>query len=76
MANEHVVDVLHFEGEVVKAGSLVPHAEERVVVHVVVAGIDPAELADDVVLLAGINVVRVDQPQRLAEPAHRLLVAR
>src|SRR5690349_19448401 len=38
VADEHVVDVLHLEGEVVEARSRIPHAEEGVVVDVVVAG--------------------------------------
>ena len=76
MADEHVVDVLHLEREMIEAGAFVPHAEERVMVDVIVAGVDPAELADDVVLVAGVDVVRADQAERLAEPADGLLVLR
>jgi hypothetical protein len=57
MANEHVIDVLHLKRKVVQAGSLVPHTEEGMVINVIIAGIDPTELTDDVLLLTGINVV-------------------
>jgi hypothetical protein len=56
-ADEHVVDVLHLERKMIEAGALVPHAEEGVVINLIVAGIDPAELANDVLPLPGINVV-------------------
>src|SRR4051794_15688205 len=60
----------------VEAGARIPHAKERVVVDIVVAGVDPAELTDDVVLFAGVHVVRTDQTKSLAEPANGLLVLR
>jgi hypothetical protein len=76
VADEHVVDVLHLERKVVQTGAFIPHAEEGVMVNIIVTGIDPAELTDDVLLIPDINVVRADQTERLAEPAHRLLVLR
>src|SRR4051812_18605985 len=36
VAHEHVVDVLHLEREMVQAGTCVAHAEERVVINVVI----------------------------------------
>src|SRR5690349_12030330 len=46
------------------------------VVYVVIAGVDAAELANDVVLLAGVDVVRTDQSECFAEPPHCFLIAR
>jgi len=56
--NEHVVDVLHLERKVVQAGPVIPHAEEGMVINIIFAGINPAELTYDFILIAGINVVR------------------
>ena len=76
VAHEDVVDVLHLEAEVIQPGAGVVHAEERVVVDVVVAGIDAAELTEDVGLLAAVDVVRPHQPQHVTEPLHGFLVLR
>src|SRR5262245_18062553 len=72
VSGEHVVDVRHLEGQVVQAGSLVTHAEENVMVDVAGAAVEPIERADDVVLAAGVHVVRADEAQGLAEPPRRL----
>src|ERR1700689_3038934 len=71
MANEDVVDILNLKRKMIEASTFISHTEERVVVNIVVAGIDPTELPDDVVFVPGINVVRADQTQCLAEPANR-----
>src|SRR5215469_5910000 len=44
VADEYIVDVLNLEGEMVEAGSLIPHAEECVMIHIIITSIDPAEL--------------------------------
>src|SRR5215813_13716907 len=69
---EHRVHVRHLEGHVVEPGAVVHHAEERVVVDVLVAAVDSVERADDVVLAPRVDVIRADEAQRLAEPGHRL----
>ena len=48
-------------------------AEEDVMIDVGIAAVAAVERADQVVLLAGIDVVRADEAQRLAEPAHGLV---
>ena len=45
-------------------------------VDIIVAGVDPTELTDDVALFAGVYVVRTEQTQSIAEPADGLLVLR
>src|SRR5262245_17163916 len=70
MSHEHVVEVLHLEGEVIQARALVPDAEEHVMIDVVLAPIAPVERPDDVVLRAHVDVVRADEAERVAEPAH------
>jgi hypothetical protein len=50
MANEHMVNVLDLKGEAVEAGSLVIHAEKGVMIDIIITGIDPTELADDILL--------------------------
>src|SRR5215213_4824706 len=70
---EDGVDVLRLVGNVVQPRLLVVHAEQHVVVDIFVAAVEAAEGADDVVLVAGIDVVRADHAQRLAEPGDGLL---
>jgi hypothetical protein len=60
----------------IEAGAFVPHAEEGMVINIIIAGIDPTELTNDVVLVPGINVVRVNQTKCFAEPADSLPVLR
>ena len=72
MVLEHRVDVRHLEGDVIEARPLVHHAEERVVVDVLVAAVAPVERADDVVLVARVHVVRAEEAERLPEPLDRL----
>src|SRR6266508_1288267 len=73
VAHEHVVDVLHLERQVVQPRAIVPDAEERVVIDVGRAPVEPVEGPDEIVLAALVDVVRADEPERLAEPPHRLL---
>src|SRR5262245_37090327 len=72
VSGEHVVDVRHLERQVVQAGALVPDAEEDVMVDEGGAAVEPVERADDVVLAAGVHVVRANEAERLAEPPRRL----
>src|ERR1700733_5163675 len=76
MADEDVVDILNLKRKMIEASTFISHTEESVVVNIIVAGIDPTELPDDVVLFPGIHIVRADETQCLAEPANRLLVLR
>src|SRR5262245_14808424 len=61
VAGEDVIDVGHLEREVVQAGALVPDAEEHVVIDIGGSPVEPVERADDVVLAAGVDVVRADE---------------
>ena len=54
---EDAVDVLDLVGDVVQPGLLVVHAEQDVMVDIVLAAVEPAEGADDVLLVAGVDVV-------------------
>src|SRR5580700_6271391 len=72
MAHADVVDVRHLEGEVIQAGLLGIETEEDVMIDVSVAAVAAVERADQIVLVLGVDVVRADQAQRLAEPAHGL----
>jgi hypothetical protein len=69
---EHRVHVRHLERHVVEPGALVEHAEQRVMVDVLVAAIAPVEGADQMVLGAGVHVVRAEEAERLAKPRRRL----
>src|SRR5262249_50829683 len=76
VADEYIVDVLHLEGEMVEAGSLILHAEERMMIHIIITSIDSAELTNDVLFLPSVDIVRADQTECLTEPANGLLVPR
>src|SRR5580704_9815859 len=69
VAHAHVVDVRHLEGEVIQAGLVGIETEEDVMIDVSVAAVAAVERADQIILVLGIDVVRADQAQRLAEPA-------
>jgi len=66
VAHGDVVDVLDLEREMVEAGLLVPQAEEDVVIDVGVAAVAAVERADQVALLAGVDVVGTDEAERVA----------
>ena len=76
VTHEDVVDVLNLERKMVEAGPFVLHAEECVMVDVFGAGVDAAELADDVVRVAGVDIVRAHQAQHVAEPLYGFAVLR
>jgi hypothetical protein len=69
VAHGDVVDVGHLERHVVEPGLLMAQAEEHVVVDVGVAAVAAIERADQVRLLARIDIVRADEAERLAEPS-------
>ena len=73
VAGHHVVDVGRLVGEMVEPALVAANAEERVMVDVVVAAVEPVERADHVVRVAGIEFVRAAEAQHLAIPAERLL---
>src|SRR5262245_56528775 len=66
VAHGDVVDVLDLEGQMVEAGLLVPQAEEDVVIDEDVAAVAAIERADQVVLVARVDVVRADEAKRVA----------
>src|SRR5947207_1261138 len=70
---EHRVHVGPLERHVIEPGALVTYAEQRVVIDVLVAAITAVERADDVVLVARVDVVGADEAERLAKPLHGLL---
>src|SRR5215216_4248212 len=72
VAHADIVDVLHLEREVVQPGFLMREAEEDVMVDVVVAAVAAVERADQVVRIAGIDVVGADESQHLAIPGDGL----
>ena len=72
VAEEDVVDIKHFEGEMVEAGLLVLQAEEGMVVDILVAAVEPVERTDDVVLAPGIDVVGTDEAEGVAELTYRI----
>src|SRR5713226_3506804 len=72
VTHEDVVDIDDFEGQVVEPDPLVGDAEKHMVVDVLVAAVEAIEGADEVVLAAGIDIVRRDEAERLTEPLHRL----
>ena len=73
VAHGDVVDVGHLERQMVEPGLLVAQAEEDVVVDEIVAAVEPVERADQVRLVAGIDVVGADEAERLAVPGDGLL---
>src|SRR5690349_16659983 len=70
---EDGVDVGDLERHVIQSRAVVVHAEQRVVVDVLVAAVTTVERADDVLLVADIDVIRADEAERVAEPLHGLL---
>src|SRR5690606_20461350 len=68
VAEHDVVDALYLEREVIEAGFRSFEAEERVMVYIGRAAVAPVERRDDVALVANIDVVRADEPERLAVP--------
>src|SRR5690242_4159532 len=70
---EHAVDVLDLVGDVVQPDLRVVDAEQHMMVDILLAAIEPAEGADDVLLVAGIDVIGAQHAQRVAEPRHGLL---
>src|SRR5580700_6114909 len=73
VAHADVVDVRHLEGEVIQTGLLRIETEEDVMIDVSVAAIAAVERSDQIVLVLGVDVIRADQAQRLAEPADGLV---
>src|SRR5215467_13379640 len=76
VAHADVVDVLHLERQMIEPGLLMIKAKEHVVIHVGVATVATIERADQVVLLARIDIVRADEAERLAEPSYGFVEAR
>ena len=72
VAHADVVDVHHLEREVVEPGLLVVETEEHVVIDVMLAAVAAIERADQVVLVARINIIGADEAEHLAEPGHGL----
>src|SRR2546425_3799994 len=73
VAEHDVVDALHFEGEVVQADLRALEAQEHVVIDKGLAAVAAVERGDDVVLRAGVDVVRAEKAERLAVPPGFLL---
>src|ERR1700712_5411221 len=60
----------------IEASPLIPHAKESMMINIIITGIDPAELSDDVLSVPGINIVRANQTKCLTEPSNGLLILR
>src|SRR6266851_4144039 len=58
VADHHVVDVGGLVGEMVEAALVAADAEECVMIDIILAAVQAIERADDVALLAGIELVR------------------
>src|SRR5208282_2238809 len=71
LAEHHVVEIAHLERQMVEAVLRSGEAEENMVIDIIVAAVEPVERADDVALVAFINVVRDQETQRLAVPFER-----
>src|ERR1700724_1518631 len=72
MAHRDIVDILNLEGQMVETGLFMVEAEEHVMVYIGITAITPIERADQIALLAGIDVVRADKSQSVAEPGYSL----
>jgi hypothetical protein len=68
VANHHVVDVLDLVGQVIEAGFLALDAEKDMVVDIGLAAIEAVERADQIVRLAGIDIIRCQKAERVAVP--------
>src|SRR4051812_44275359 len=72
VAHADVVDVLHLERQVVQSGLLMRQAEEDVMVDIVIAAVAAVERTNQVVAVAGIDVVGADEAQHLTIPGDGL----
>src|SRR4029453_12193364 len=70
-ADEDVVDVGRLERQMVESVSVAADAEERMVIHIVLATVEPIERADDIALLPFIDVVRATKPEGFPIPPER-----
>src|SRR5215831_13770191 len=73
VADHYIVDVGGFVRQVVEPALVAADAEKRMMVDIVVAAVEPVERADDIALLAGIELVRAAEAEHFAIPAQRLL---
>src|SRR5438270_6138996 len=73
VADHNIIDVGSFVREVVEPALVAADAEEGVVVDIIVAAVEPIERADDIGLLARIELVGATEAEHLAIPAERLL---
>src|SRR5947208_824361 len=72
VAEHDVVDALHFEGEVIQSRLRPFEAQEHVVIDEGLAAVAAVERGDDVVLRAGVDVVRAEEAEHLAIPLDSL----
>src|SRR5262252_3791199 len=73
VADHHIVDVGGLKGQMVEPALVATNAEERMVVDIAVATVETIERADNVALLAGVELVRAAEAEHLAVPAEGLL---
>src|SRR6516165_7187936 len=73
MADHHVVDVGGLVRQMVEPAPVATDAEEGVMVDIAVSAVETVERADDIALLAGIELVRAAKAEHIAVPTERLL---
>src|SRR6516165_5705984 len=73
VADHHVIDVRSLVRQMIEPALVATDTEEGVVVDITVAAVETVERADDIALLAGIELVRAAKPEHFAVPTEGLL---